>query len=276
VRRTPRSLPLERVQSWMQAVLLHPGTTSEALAAPAAAWIASADDVVLPSRTLRPSERVAIYHDMVAARFHNTLHHQFPALRSALGDDRFATLVSAYTTASPSHSYTLARLGDRLPLFLGRWDALPPREREALAELARFELAIDAVMDLPTVPAIGTEQLGRIPADLWAEAQLLLQPSLRLLRVSHGAADAHAELEAGRRVPAPRRRATHLAVFRLGQRVHTLVLSRHALRFLEALAAGRRLGEALATLPQATPRALERWLAEWVGEGLLAGVTLRA
>ena len=70
MRRTqPSALPLERLQAWMQAVLLHPGTTEEALAAPAASWIATPDEAVLPSRTLAPADRIGIYRGMVAARF---------------------------------------------------------------------------------------------------------------------------------------------------------------------------------------------------------------
>lgn len=258
----------------MQAVLLHPGTTAEALDAPGARWIASVDDVVLPSRTLAPVDRVAICRDLVAARFRGALRAQFPALLSALGDERFARLASAYVAAAPSRSYSLARLGDRVPLFLERWDGLPPAERMALADLARYELAIEAALDLPLVPAIGKEQLGRVPEDLRLESRLLPLPSLRFLRIAHDAPAAHAELAAKRRVPVPRKRATLLAVYRDRDSVQTLALPRRGLRLLELLAQGQRLGGALASLPATTPRAVERWLAEWTLAGLFAGVAL--
>jgi hypothetical protein len=259
----------------MQTVLLHPGTTAEALEAPGAKWIAAAEDVVLPSRTLAPAERVSIYHGMVAARFVNALRARFPALLSALGDAAFARLADAYVAASPSRSFTLARLGDRLPLFLERWDGLPAKEREALSDLARYELALEAAFDLPLAPAIGAEQLGRVPGDLWDGARLLPLPSLRLLRLAHDAPAAHAELEAERRVPLPRRRVTLLAVWRDRTGVRTLALPRHGLRLLEMLVQGRTLGGALSASPTAGPRAVERWLREWVGAGLFAGVALR-
>jgi hypothetical protein len=259
----------------MQSVLLHTGTTAEALAAPGASWIASVGDVLLPSQALAPVQGLAIYRQTVAARFATVLRARFPALRSALGDERFALLAEAYVAAIPSRSFTLARLGDRLPLFLERWDGLPPAERAAFADLARYELALQAAVDLPLAPAIGTEQLGRVPQDLREEARLLPVPSLRLLRLAHDAPAAHAELEAKRRVPAPRKRATLLAICRDLSGVRTLALPRSGLRLLEMLVAGQRLGGALASLPAATPRTVERWLAEWVGNGLFAGVALR-
>jgi hypothetical protein len=260
----------------MQSVLLHPGTTAEALASPGAAWIADVRDVVLPSRTLAPEERVAIYHGMVAARLEGTLRTQFPAVLSAIGDDAFARLAGAYVAATPSRSWTLARLGDRLPLFLERWDGLSPPEREALADLARYELSLDEALDLPLEAAIGEEQIGRVPADLWEEARLLPLPSLRILRLAHDAPAAHAELEAKRRVPLPRKRLTLLAVWRDRAGVRSLALPRRGLALLERLTEGRTLSGAIASLPSASPRAIGRWLAEWTGEGLFAGISLRS
>lgn len=260
----------------MQSVLLHPGTAAEALASPGAAWIADVRDVVLPSRTLAPEERVAIYHGMVAARLRNTLRARFPALLSALGDDTFARLAEAYVAATPSRSWTLARLGDRLPLFLDRWDGLPLAEREALADLARFELALDEALDLPLEAAIGEEQIGRVPAELWEEARLLPLPSLRILRLAHDAPAAHAELDAKRRVPLPRKRRTLLAVWRDRGGVRTLALPRRGLALLDRLAEGRTLSGAIASLPTASPKAVGRWLADWTGAGLFGGISLRA
>lgn len=259
----------------MQSVLLHPGTTEEALAAPGAAWIADAKDVVLPSGTLSPAEQVAIYHGMVRARLLNTLRAQFPALLSSLEGAAFARVAEAYVATTPSRSWTLARTGDRLPLFLERWNGLPMAEREALADLARYELALEEALDLPLAPAIGEEQIRRVPPDLWEGARLLPLPSLRILRLAHDAPAAHAELEAKRRVPVPRKRVTLLAVWRDRSGVRTLPLPRRGLALLERLLGGWTLGGALASVPVASPPAVERWLAEWFGEGIFRGVSLR-
>ena len=52
---------LPRLQRWMQSVVVHPGDVEEALRSEAAEREFPADrlaDLVLPSRTLTPSERV--------------------------------------------------------------------------------------------------------------------------------------------------------------------------------------------------------------------------
>ena len=53
-----RGLPLSRMQRWMQEVVVHPGEIDQALASPrarAALKGTALEDVILPSRSLRPA-----------------------------------------------------------------------------------------------------------------------------------------------------------------------------------------------------------------------------
>ena len=112
----PARLGLDQIQRWMHAVVVHPGATLEAVAsANARAEAASAADVILPSRTLAPVERVAIYQRMYPLRMLDALSTDYPTLKQFLGDSRFARLVAAYVEAYPSRSYTLNRLSDHVP-----------------------------------------------------------------------------------------------------------------------------------------------------------------
>ena len=100
-------LPLLRMQRWMQAVVVHPGSVQEAVAAPAAAAELEPQalgDLLLPSRSLEPIERVAIYHDMYLLRMEEALATDYPALKHFLGDDDFLGLVRGYVQVHPSRS----------------------------------------------------------------------------------------------------------------------------------------------------------------------------
>src|SRR5207248_8962330 len=83
------------------------------------------EEVILPSRSLRPAERVAIYQGMYLLRMEEALVSDYPALKHLLGDQRFAALVRDYVAAFPSVSYTLNRLGDHFPEFVAKWKGAP-------------------------------------------------------------------------------------------------------------------------------------------------------
>src|SRR5262245_32289965 len=100
-------LPLPSLQRWMQAVVAHPGRVEEAVADPAAAAElapAGIEELILPSRSLTPVERVGIYHGMYLLRMEEALATDYPALKHFLGDEAFRALVRGYVQAHPSRS----------------------------------------------------------------------------------------------------------------------------------------------------------------------------
>ena len=106
----------------MQAVIVHPARTFEALASPEAALLVSPErlgDVVLPSATLDPTERVAIYRAMYVLRMEEALETDYPGLCHFLGPKRWRRLVRGYVEAHPSRSYTLNVLGREIADPLG-------------------------------------------------------------------------------------------------------------------------------------------------------------
>jgi hypothetical protein len=73
---TVLDLPLDRLQRWMQAVIVHPGPPEEAVRTSVARALVPDErlaDVILPSKTLRPEERLAIYHGMYPLRMRDAL-----------------------------------------------------------------------------------------------------------------------------------------------------------------------------------------------------------
>ncbi len=125
---------LERVQRWMQACILQPGTCEEAIlseVAQAEIPAEAARGIVLPSKTLSAQERLNIYREMYLPRMEEALAIDYPALKHFLGREEFMRVVARYVDAYPSRSYTLNRLGDHLPEFLAALGRFPRTKHSA-------------------------------------------------------------------------------------------------------------------------------------------------
>lgn len=274
----PAAPGLDSAQRWLQAVIVHPGAIEEALAAPEAVAEVSADAVeamVRPSWSLSAAERVDVYHGMYLVRMVEAMEADYPALRHFLGEAAFFDLVRDYVQRHPSRSYTLNRLGDRLPLFLrdepGRNDAA------FLAELARAELAVTEVFDEQASPTLDAEALRRVPPPALGRARLRPIRALRLLSLQYSVIGHLRSARDGSAVPRPRRRRTHLAVYRRDYTVRYQELSGDEHALLAALAGGTPLGEAVSAAAlrlRASRRedSVFRWFRAWVAEGLFGAI----
>src|SRR5271154_276231 len=141
---------LEKIQRWMQACILNQGTAEEAIASEAAQSAIPADaarEIVLPSKTLAPLERLDIYRDMYLLRMEEALSIDYPSLKHFLGDDEFMRVVARYVEVYPSRNYSLNRLGDHLCEFVDTLDDLP--RKEVCQDLVRLEYELTRVFDAP-------------------------------------------------------------------------------------------------------------------------------
>ena len=177
----PLELPLPRLQRWMQAVIEQPGTAEEAVTSPAARAELEPDEiarVIRPSKTLTPVERVGVYQGMYLLRMVEALENDFPAVAHLLGAEDFADLVTRYVAAHPSRSYTLNRLGDRLPEFIRGSQGI--RRKAFVADLARLESLVTEVFDAPESPAWPAEEIARVPEAAWPGVVLSPSAALRV------------------------------------------------------------------------------------------------
>jgi hypothetical protein len=271
-------LALERLQRWMQEVVTHPGTIDEALRAPAAAaQVKAAADVILPSRTLLPSERIEIYQGMYVLRMAEALAADYPALQHFLGEHGFYELVRDYVQVYPSRSYTLNRLGDHMPDFLKNARSL--RQHAFLAELARLELAVAQVFDAPEAAPLTEAQIAAVPLEDWERAVLRPVPAFQLLRLRANANDYAQAVKQETRPPRPRATTSYVAVYRRDYAVYRHALPRAGYDLLTQLADGCALGAAVqAALRRGRGRAQQqqyfRWFRDWVAGGVFASVRI--
>ncbi len=274
-------LPLERLQRWMLGAVTHSGAVSDALTAPECASVLSPEhvpEVLLPSRSLAPAERLAIYHDMYPLRMHDALAGDYPGLQHFLGDDSFRRLVAEYTRVHPSSSYTLNRLGDHLPEFVKTARVTRP---VFCHDLARLELAITHVFDAEETPRLTEAQITAVPEEEWEHAVLRPVAALRLLAFRYPV-NAYLQTVKDEDHDHPKARLMDewVVVYRRDYGVFRLALTRVAHDLLAELVAGIPLGEAVAhAVQRGGKRApgeteLFRWFREWVSGGLFRGVEL--
>lgn len=270
---------LDRLQKWMQAVVVHPGTTSQALSSPEAARHLAPPEVgtvLLPSPTLTPAERIAIYQEMYPLRMRDALAADYPGLEHFLGE-RFQEFVAGYTAAHPSRGYTLNRLGDHVPAFLGRQRRFTPRG--FLVDLARLELALTEAFDEREAPALDAAVIAAIPEARIENTRLIPVPSLRLVALNWNADDYLDTLRDDlHRHPQPRQRPSFVLAIRRNYALYRLPLSEAGFCVLEDIVAGRPLGEVVTRslsrrgAKRASADDFARWFRLWTSEGIFAGI----
>lgn len=132
---------------------------------------------VVGSRELSGQRRLKIYRDAYSLRLREILSKSFAALQAILGDDRFDSLVAAYTAQHRSRNFSIARYGDRLARFLG----VDPRFKSepVLAEVAAWEMAMAYAFDAADAVPIDAAALARVPAQLWARVSFEIHPSVK-------------------------------------------------------------------------------------------------
>lgn len=276
------ALPLDRLQRWMQAVIVHPGDIAEAAAAPAAAALLPLERVgeaILPSARLRPLERLEIYQGMYPLRMEEALGADFPGLKHFLGDHAFFHLVTAYVQEHPSTSFTLNPLGAHLASFLATAEGV--RQRGFCVELARLERAIAEVFDAPEAEALAEEAILQVDAPDWEHARLLPIPALQLLSLRYPAGAYLDSLrDEGHQHPRIVRQDEWVVVYRRQFAVYRQDLSRAAHDLLSDLAAGKTVGaaveSALRRRGSARPQEddLFRWFRQWAAAGMFTRIQL--
>jgi len=273
---------LERMQRWMQAVIVHPGPEEEAVTDEVArkglapAGIA---DVILPSKTLTPTERVGIYHGMYLLRMEEALAADYPGLKHFLGNEGFFELVRGYVQEHPSTSYSLNPLGDHMPEYVKTAPGI--RKPQFCAELAQLELAVTHVFDAPETPPVRPAAIAAVPPEAWEKARLQAVAAFRLLSFRY---PVNAYLQTVRDEnhdhPKVRRKDEWVAIYRRDYGVYRLELSRPAHDLLADLIGGTPLGDAVATALKRggrrvpTEDELFRWFREWVSGGVFRSVSI--
>lgn len=270
---------LVTVQKWLQAFIVDPGTDEEALlSAEAAAGLGpnSAENMILPSPTLQPAERIQIYRNMYLLRMEEALEMDFPVIQYFVGERPFFNLVAEYVEAYPSRSWTLDHLGRHFAKFLGECEGL--EHKDFLHDMARVEWALCDAFNAPNSTSIQMTDLANVDPEDFEKLILKPIPSLQVVPVEHNVNAYYKKWVAEETPPEPTALKDWLVIWRDSTdfKRWRLGVSEAGNHFLSILLAQKTLGEALEDtiekyeVPEAE---LFEWFSGWVGEGFFSTYT---
>lgn len=183
---------------------------------------------IQPNDRLTSRERLEIYSRSYWYRLIDSLHEDFPGLRSVLGPCRFDGVIRAYLTDCPSRSFSMRDLGSRFEAWLRRNSQYAGERFASALDMVRLEWAHIVAWDGGSEEALVARDLALIGADF----RLKLQPYVRLLDLQYPVDEVRLRLNAAGtstaalRAPAlSKPKARFLAVHRLNQSVFYKELS---------------------------------------------------
>jgi hypothetical protein len=270
-----RAASFDAVARWFQESVVRPHETGKR-----GPRLADAGTVILPSKTLPPERRVAIYADAYLARLIEALHDDFPAVTRLLGHDAFHELARAYLERFPSRSWSLNPLGRKLPEFLAGKGKVP--KREAVRALAIVEVAMSEVFDGVAAPPLTPADFAKLDAVQFITSKLTFVPTFRLVEVDY-AVNPYIDAVRQERPETPplKKQKSWIAVYRKDFKVWRLDLREPAFKGLSVLQQkGRTVGSAVAAIakawkgkPDALPDQIKQWFGEWASEGFFSKVS---
>lgn len=278
----PSKIPLDTLQRWMQSVIEHEGNDAEAWRSDAAQKEIPYEEAylnVLPSKSLSPVERIAIYRRMFVLRMVDSMAIDYPGVRHFFGEEKFKNVVMEYVGAYPSRSYTLNHLGKNFPRFI---KASAYGQKDFLHDLSRLELALTENMDAPESPILSKEQLASVRQDEWERASLVPVSALELMEFVYPVAEyLRAVFDDEPTTAAIELEKNWVVVYRKEYTTWFKQLMHEEYVLLRELCSGTPLTRAFDILAERFPSKqtdLERyvfeWFSDWVGRGMFSKVVL--
>jgi hypothetical protein len=173
--------------------------------------------------------------------------------------------------------YTLNRLGDHVPAFLGRQTKLKPRA--FLKDLARLELAITEAFDSKEASVLEAKDIEAIPPAQLGRSRLVTVPSLRLVELSWNAGDyLDTVRDEDHKHSKPRKSRSFVAIVRRKYSVYRFPVSEAAFFVLSDLKEGRSIEAVVRSAlarrgsRHASPDDFSGWFRVWTAEGLFSGI----
>lgn len=278
----PSKIPFDTLQRWMQNVIEYNGSDADAWHSEQAQKEIPYEEAylnVLPSKTLSPVERIAIYRRMFVLRMADAMEIDYPGVKNFFGDEKFYQLVMEYVGTYPSHSYTLNHLGRKFPQFIKESTL---EQKEFLYDLARLELALTENMDAPESSILKREELASVKPEEWERASLLPITALELMEFDFPVADyLRAVMDEAETPDTIQEEKNWVVVYRKHYTTWFKQLMHEEYVLLKALCDGIPLSKSFDMLLEQFPLQQEElqqhvfdWFSDWVGRGMFSKVIL--
>lgn len=234
--------------------------------------------LVRPSSRLSPSDALAVYRRAYARRVVSFMATMHPAVRHALGPERFEAVALDYFRHHRPRGHCMASLDESLSDYLEDAGStpgflVPPGVAlEFVVDLARLERLFHLVFDGP-----GTEdnqpldvlEEGHDPHQAWLDTTMEPAPCVRLLASRFPVGAYRTAVRQGENPDPPSPADTFLVLSRRRFVVTITELDGERYEVLQALVAGVPLRMALSLAAPTRAETAVRWVEGWANDGLL-------
>lgn len=277
-------VPLDTLMKWVQAMVVHPHRVETAVDDDAVRAIldvneARVGELILPSKTLQPIQRLAVYANMYPLRMRDALATDFPVVKRILGEEGWNGLIDGYIVDHFSRHTNLNQLGKHVPAYVKTRKDLP--NVGFVAEMAELEQSMVEVFDAPESPAASVTELAELPPEQWATARFHPIAAFRLCAFSY---PVNAYLQAtkeDRDPPRIKKAQTYTAIYRKNFTVWRMNLTRPQYRIVKLFQEGHCVIDALEKATKGggsdlagTAQQLRVWFQEWFAEGWFSRIEL--
>jgi hypothetical protein len=231
---------------------------------------------IIAHNSAAPARRFAVYRNNVLVGLANALRNRFPAVEKIVGQEFFTAMARVFVRERPPGSPVLAAYGDDFPAFISAFE--PARELPYLADVARLEAARTRAYHAADAQPLGADNFAALDSRVIGEIRIEMHPSTEIVRSSHPIVTIWA-MNSGEQELAPiaNWRGEDALVVRPHLKVLVRALPAGGAAFLLALAAGRRLGEAVeAALAENAEFDLASNLAGLIDSGVARGIEVPA
>ncbi len=172
---------LLELQRRMAKAVMQPLTATEGMrrtTGDGRSMVTEADGFIRPNSRLTSFERLEIYNRQYWFRVLDSFAEDFPGVRAVIGQKQFDHLARKYLADCPSQSFTLRNLGSQLPAWLEAHAEFTEPYGSLALDMVRLEWAHIEAFDAAECQPLTPAQIAGLNGD----AQLLLQPYIRLLK----------------------------------------------------------------------------------------------
>jgi hypothetical protein len=170
---------LFKIQKWFGSIIAQPLQENQLLPtlAPSGMGIEQeAAHYIAASPTLKPYQRIQLYHQQYWWRLLKCLQSNFPMLLRLFGEAPFQhQLAIPYLTAHPPNDWALCKLGESLPQWLQ--EHYQQEDRYLVVSAAKIDWAAGEVFWIESLPKIDFAQLS---PEKTLSTTLILQPFIHL------------------------------------------------------------------------------------------------
>ena len=137
----------------------------------------------LVNKSRQATGRFSVYRNNVVVGLIEALESSFPVIRKLLGDEFFMAMAGIFVRRFPPTSPVLSHFGKDMPEFLLSFP--PLAHLPYLPDVARLEQLVRESYHEADAKPVSAEFIASLPPEKLSQTQLLMAPSIRLLRSDH-------------------------------------------------------------------------------------------